>query len=288
MVITRRVLREMEHSLSSSGVVDAAFELRQMVCKAAALSPAALLAAESLPLSSAQEEALLQMLEKRKSGMPLQYIFGSWEFYGLTFLVGEGVLIPRADTETLVDKALSYLQSIPCPKIVDLCSGSGCIAISIWSELKKCRKTPEITAIELEDAAFSYLQKNIALHHAKIMPMQADVLQTDTVQRFLPGSVSCIVTNPPYVSKGEMQSLQKEVTFEPESALYAPEGGYYFYNRLPALWKKTLAPGGLFLCEVGALQADRVEEILKSEGFANVGSLKDAGGVRRAVFGAKE
>lgn len=288
MVITKRALRQIESDLSAYGVADAAFELRQMVCKAASLSPAALLAADALLLKPAQEKMLLQMLEKRKNGEPLQYIFGSWEFYGLTFLVGEGVLIPRADTETLVEKALSYLQEIPAPRLIDLCSGSGCIAIALWHALQKCGKTPEITAIELSGAAFSYLQKNIALHNAKVTPLQADVLKEDTLQRFSPGSISCIVANPPYISEKELPFLQKEVTFEPKSALCAPEDGYYFYNRLPALWKEALSSGGLFACEVGASQADRVKAILQREGFLGVGIAKDPGGNQRVVFGFKK
>lgn len=224
------------------------------------------------------------MAEKRRNGLPVQYIVGEWEFYGYPFKVGKGVLIPRQDTETLVDYVLEICRrnNIKSPKIIDLCSGTGCIAITLKKEIPDS----EVYALELSENALEYLEYNKKLNNADIKIIKADVLE-DNSRKNLP-VFDIIVSNPPYLTKQDMQELQKEVQAEPESALYAGEDGLYFYKKITPLWKKSLKKGGIIVYEIGINQHDSVSDILKSDNFEKVEFIKDTAGIIRVVSAVKE
>lgn len=224
------------------------------------------------------------MTEKRRNGLPVQYIVGEWEFYGYPFKVGKGVLIPRQDTETLVDYVLEICRrnNIKSPKIIDLCSGTGCIAITLKKEIPDS----EVYALELSENALEYLEYNKKLNNADIKIIKADVLE-DNSRKNLP-VFDIIVSNPPYLTKQDMQELQKEVQAEPESALYAGEDGLYFYKKITPLWKKSLKKGGIIVYEIGINQHDSVSDILKSDNFEKVEFIKDTAGIIRVVSAVKE
>lgn len=224
------------------------------------------------------------MTEKRRNGLPVQYIVGEWEFYGYPFKVGKGVLIPRQDTETLVDYVLEICRrnNIKSPKIIDLCSGTGCIAITLKKEIPDS----EVYALELSENALEYLEYNKKLNNADIKIIKADVLE-DNSRKNLP-VFDIIVSNPPYLTKQDMQELQKEVRAEPESALYAGEDGLYFYKKITPLWKKSLKKGGIIVYEIGINQHDSVSDILKSDNFEKVEFIKDTAGIIRVVSAVKE
>lgn len=224
------------------------------------------------------------MAEKRRNGLPVQYIVGEWEFYGYPFKVGKGVLIPRQDTETLVDYVLEICRrnNIKSPKIIDLCSGTGCIAITLKKEIPDS----EVYALELSENALEYLEYNKKLNNADIKIIKADVLE-DNSRKNLP-VFDIIVSNPPYLTKQDMQKLQKEVQAEPESALYAGEDGLYFYKKITPLWKKSLKKGGIIVYEIGINQHDSVSDILKSDNFEKVEFIKDTAGIIRVVSAVKE
>lgn len=224
------------------------------------------------------------MTEKRRNGLPVQYIVGEWEFYGYPFKVGKGVLIPRQDTETLVDYVLEICRrnNIKSPKIIDLCSGTGCIAITLKKEIPDS----EVYALELSENALEYLEYNKKLNNADIKIIKADVLE-DNSRKNLP-VFDIIVSNPPYLTKQDMQELQKEVQAEPESALYAGEDGLYFYKKITPLWKKSLKKGGIIVYEIGINQHDSVSNILKSDNFEKVEFIKDTAGIIRVVSAVKE
>lgn len=237
---------------------------------------------------SAVPESILDniqdMTEKRKKGFPIQYILGEWEFYGYKFKVGEGVLIPRQDTETLIDYVLDICRknNIKSPKIIDLCSGTGCIAIA----LKKEMPDSEIYALENSGIALEYLEYNAKLNQADIKIMEADVLEdkyTDNLKDF-----DIIVSNPPYLTRQDMRELQPEVRFEPITALYAGEDGLYFYQRITPLWKKILKSGGMIVYEIGMNQHESVSDILKSNNFNQTEFIKDTAGIIRVVSGVKQ
>ena len=229
-----------------------------------------------IELPSAETQALDAVLEKRKKGIPLQYIIGRWWFFGLEFLVGEGVLIPRQDTELLIETALSMAEGITAPKIADLCSGSGCIAISVAKNLPEA----EVTAVEKYDEAYAFLEKNVKHNEAvNVTPVKADVCDEPF------GEFDIILSNPPYIPFADREILSREVLKEPEVALFGGEDGLYFYRVITKRWKTALKRGGRLAFEVGIKEAPLVAEILRQEGFTEIGFACDLLGIERVVFG---
>lgn len=221
-----------------------------------------------------------ELLKRRKDGEPLQYILGEWEFYGHRFFVGEGVLIPRQDTETIVDAAIEH--SSENPVIIDLCSGSGCIGITLSKELSH----PRVFLAERSEKALSYLNRNIELNGADVTAVKCDVLDEKSLSLF--PMADMIVCNPPYLTKYDMSVLQREVTFEPEDALFGGDDGLDFYRGVSALWKQKLKPRGTIIYEIGAGQENDVGQILKENGFENITYRKDLCEIIRAVIAEKK
>ncbi|MBE6888547.1 MAG: peptide chain release factor N(5)-glutamine methyltransferase [Ruminococcaceae bacterium] len=229
-----------------------------------------------------QDAAAQEMTLRRLSGEPLQYIFGEWDFYDLTFAVGEGVLIPRQDTETLVELvADNYLKDgMVC---ADLCSGSGCIGISLS---RRCKT--EMYCYEKSDKAMEYLRCNIEKNKyklsGKVTAVLADVLDEKIVEAAPMFDV--IVSNPPYLTAEEMTRLQKEVAFEPEMALFGGGDGLDFYRGIIKLWTKRLKSGGLMAFEIGETQAEAVAGLFRENGIEPK-VLKDYCDNDRVVYGIK-
>lgn len=219
------------------------------------------------------ETEILEKVNKRITGYPLQYIFGNWEFYGLKFLVGEGVLIPRADTEILVDTALSVLKEKENALVVDLCSGTGCVAIAIEKN-----SNATVTAVEMDKKAFTYLQKNIALNDSNVTAVLGDATK-------FCGKYDMVVSNPPYIETENLKRLQKEVRFEPKIALDGGKDGLIFYRKITENSKKLLNKNGCLIFEIGYNQEKSVSEILSLEGFSDIRVIKDFGGNPRVIFG---
>ena len=225
------------------------------------------------------KETLEDFIEKRKKGEPLQYILGKWDFYKWEFYVGEGVLIPRQDTETLVEVATDFLKTKENPGVIDLCSGSGCVAISIAADYKDA----QIIAAEKYEKAFYYLEKNIKHNKANnVKPVLTDI----TKDVF--GEYDLIVSNPPYITKKDMENLPKEVKSEPETALFGGNDGLYFYRVIAEKWIPRLKKGGMLAVEIGIGQEGQVIEIFEKSGLKNVRTKKDLCGVQRVVFGTAD
>ncbi len=278
----RELLREAKCALLESGTApeDAAFEPRLML-ERAGVSRMAQLTEPNAPLPEAAVCAVREMLRRRTAGEPLQYILGSWEFCGLEFDVGEGVLIPRSDTEILVQVCADYLSGRKGALAADLCAGSGCVGVAL-ARLCGCR----VTSVELSERAFGYLERNIAKNGAGalVKPVCADVLSEQTARGA--GTFDIIAANPPYLTAGDMQSLQREVRFEPEMALFGGEDGLDFYRALLPLWAKSLKAGGLFAVEIGMGQENDVARIFTQNGIAPQ-LAKDNSGIYRVVYGRK-
>ena len=229
-------------------------------------------------------DKILAMTEKRCQGYPLQYIIGSWEFLGYEFKVGEGVLIPRPDTETLVIQVrdICLSRGLKAPRIADLCSGSGCIAIS----LKLWFPGAEVYAVELSDKALSYLRENTRLNNgADIHIVQADVLDEKTARSI--SDLDIIVSNPPYLTAEEMNDLQTEVSFEPEAALFGGADGLDFYREITRIWRASLKEGGFLAYEFGLGQHEDVSRILRENGFSNIQLSRDTAGIIRTAAAQK-
>lgn len=227
-------------------------------------------------------EKAIDAAKRRAKGEPLQYILGEWDFYGLTFKVGKGVLIPRQETEILVSKALEILPDNS--QVIDLCSGSGCIPLSIWK-----RSGAHCYGVEISEPALNYFNENIKLHKAegKVRALKGDVLNpANELLTLLPPKCSLITANPPYLTGEEMSTLQKEVRQEPEIALFGGRDGLDYYRRIFSLWKDRLEDKGAFLTEVGDNQAESVKSLMEEEGFA-CEIYADYNKIPRVVMGRK-
>lgn len=231
-------------------------------------------------ISEPQFARCTDAVKRRIGGEPLQYIFGHWEFYGLDFTIGEGVLIPRADTETVTELVIRHLKQHG-GEYVDLCAGSGCIGIAS-AIYGNCRGY----CVELSDVAAKYCAENIQKHklNDRLTLIQGDIFDKAIIDRFADGSLTVVVSNPPYVTKEEMDKLQREVRREPSLALYGGEDGLDYYRRIFSAWKAKLKDGGLFAVETGDGQAQAVCELMRAEGFAPT-VYKDLAGLDRAVAG---
>ena len=270
-------------ALADNGTENARFEAEQLLEKAG-LSRIKLLTEPNETVSEDIVKTVGGMLEKRLSGYPLQYLLGEWEFFGLPFAVGDGVLIPRQDTETLAELARDFLLERPPEErnTLDLCAGSGCIGITL---AKLCGAW--VRCVELSDSALGYLERNIALNGVEnlVTAVKGDVAEEKTADG-LGGEFDLIVSNPPYLDEKDMRNLQAEVKYEPEMALYGGTDGLDIYRKMLGIWTKRLKPGGAFAVEIGINQEKDVMRIFGENGL-NADCIKDMCGIYRVVYGVK-
>lgn len=229
-------------------------------------------------LENSKEDFLFSLVQKRLSHIPLQYILGEWSFYGFDFAVGEGVLIPRDDTEVVVNLCLDFLKNRTDKKVIDLCAGSGAISV-VLSKLANA----DVTAVELSEKAFEYLDKNIRSNNADVNAVKGDILSC--YADFDDEKYDLIVSNPPYIKSEDIPTLQDEVQFEPEMALDGGVSGFDFYESIIENWSAKLKDGGALAFELGENQAEYVSALMKEKGFVNIRTELDLGGVQRAIIG---
>lgn len=226
----------------------------------------------------------LKCLERRSSGEPLQYLLGEWEFMGLPFFVGKGVLIPRDDTEIVVSECARRLGEAGRtePVAADLCAGSGAVSIGLCSLIPQAR----VTAVELSEDALGYLTKNIARNRMeRITAVRGDVLSESSLLE--DGSLDALVSNPPYIPSDDIACLQKEVHKEPRLALDGGADGLVFYRAIAGQWLRKLKPGGVAAVEVGIHQAEEVARLFAGAGLGEICIAPDLAGIPRAVSGLR-
>lgn len=228
------------------------------------------------------EELFRRAVALRKDGYPLQYILGVWDFYTLELKVKEGVLIPRKETELLVDAALEFARENgwETPSVLDVGFGSGAIALSVQKHLPGAR----VTGTDISRAAVEVAKENA--RHLGLE--QVRFLEGDLFSSLEGQSFDMIISNPPYLTQKEMESLQKEVTFEPPMALFAGQEGLDVYRRLIPRAQDHLLAGGYLLLEIGAAQAQAVTRLLAEAGYCEIRVHKDLAGLDRMVTGKKE
>ena len=220
------------------------------------------------------------LCEQRRAGVPLQYLLGEWEFYGLPLRVGRGVLIPRADTETLVDAALELANTTSgYPKILDLCSGTGCVAIALSHMIP----TAQVTALENSPHALEYLHENVRQNAVKVTVVEADIAAYSH-----PEPLDLIVCNPPYIPSDVIQGLAMELRYEPRRALDGGADGLDFYRIITKLYRNQLAPKGWLCFEIGEGQAPQVKRILEEHGYRSACTRSDLAGITRVVYARRE
>lgn len=219
----------------------------------------------------------LKKVSLRASGVPVQYVIGEWDFFGETFSVGEGVLIPRPETELLVEFALEYLKDKEKTVVVDLCAGSGCIGLSVAKNLPLSK----VYLIEKSPEAFRYLSEN----KERLGCGNAEIIRGDIFNGFEAFdllSPDLILSNPPYIESEEIGALQSEVKKEPLMALDGGEDGLIFYKAIASEWLGYCK--GAIAVECGENQSDAVKNIF-SEYCVNIKSVSDFNGIERVVCG---
>lgn len=214
-----------------------------------------------------------KLLWQRAEHIPLQHLTGEQEFMGLSFLVNKHVLVPRQDTECLVEAALEYVKG---KRVLDMCTGSGCIAVSfmVLGGAKECH------AVDLSKEALDVAQKNAVRNQAEITFLESNLFEKVT------GRYDVIVSNPPYIPPGVIEGLSVEVReHEPRMALDGGEDGLFFYRRITRESKFHLTEGGYLFYEIGCEQAEAVMTIMEKEGFTDISLKQDYAGNDRVVYG---
>ena len=225
-------------------------------------------------VSEAEEEQYRKALEQRAVHVPLQHLLGYQDFMGLRFQVNEHVLIPRQDTEILVEEAMRYLHD--GMRILDLCTGSGCILLSLLHYSNDC----EGTGVDISKEALQ-----VAALNAELLGIKADFLKSDLYEK-VTGKFDLLVSNPPYIERKVIPTLMEEVReYDPYIALDGGEDGLDFYRRIIGGAQDYLERGGQILMEIGSGQAKAVSELLREAGFKEIDVCRDFAGLDRVVSG---
>lgn len=225
-------------------------------------------------VSEAEEEQYRRALEQRAVHVPLQHLLGYQDFMGLRFQVNEHVLIPRQDTEILVEEAMRYLHD--GMRILDLCTGSGCILLSLLHYSNDC----EGTGVDISKEAL-----RVAALNAELLGIKADFLKSDLYEK-VTGKFDLLVSNPPYIERKVIPTLMEEVReYDPYIALDGGEDGLDFYRRIIGGAQDYLKRGGQILMEIGSGQAKAVSELLREAGFKEIDVCRDFAGLDRVVSG---
>lgn len=254
---------------------------RNLLCHIAGKSQEKLLADLEMYASQDICEAMQATVDRVVAGEPLAYVLGEWDFYGMTLQVNKNVLIPRDDTCAVTDLAIKkglFLDS--SPRILDLCTGSGCIGLAIANRIKDAR----VTLADISKDAIAVAKKNIAAQKlsGRVSCISADALGEPN--SFL-GKFDMIVSNPPYITTAEMEQLPNSVkNFEPHLALHGGLDGLDFYRAIIQNYAKALKPGGFMCLEFGMGQGDAVCQILKENGYTILERSRDYNDRERAVL----
>lgn len=271
------LLKSGAEKLKAAGTDDAEYDARCLAEYALNCDYFALRLDFQKELDEKAVEKYFSLIERRLSGEPLQYILEEWEFMGLPFKVGEGVLIPRPETEILAEFAFDFLKKKNDPIVFDLCSGSGCIAISV---AKLCPNST-VYAVEKSDDAFNYLMKNIELNGVKnVKAVKGDVFDKTILFGIAP---DLILSNPPYIRSSDIDGLQSEVKKEPITALDGGEDGYDFYRVIASDWIKQIKSGGAIAVECAEDQTEYISGLF-SEHASDVKAYSDLSGLPRGVI----
>ena len=262
--------------LSEAEIEAPELEARLLIEGVTGMNRASQIANSNSEISGEIQEKLISMAQKRAGHLPLQYILGKWSFMGFEFKVGEGVLIPRDDTEVLVGLCLDYLKNSNGKTALDLCAGSGAISV-VLDKLANA----DVTAVELSDKAYNFLLENIK--GTNIKPHKGDIFEC--YRDFEAKSFDLIASNPPYIKTDEIETLQTEVGYEPKTALDGGADGLDFYRAIVELWTPLLKSGGAMAFELGEGQAEYVGGLMADHGYINIKTAKDLGGTDRAIIG---
>lgn len=261
---------------------EARLEARVLASHAWQVDHAWLIAHDTDLLTDALVAVFESLLTQRLAGVPIAYLVGAREFYGRSFLVSPDVLIPRPDTELLIERALAHIPPDQAMNVLDLGTGSGCIAITLALE----RPLARVTAVDRSTAALAIARRNAEIHHARVEFLTSDWFAAFMPPRVLAGRrFGLIVGNPPYIAAADPHLARGDVRFEPLTALAAGHDGLADLRQLTAAACAHLEPGGALLLEHGYDQADAVLTLLREGGIPHPQSWADLSGILRVSGG---
>ena len=268
--------------LRQAGVEQAQLEARELLCFAADKTRNQFYRDMGLYVADHVEQRFRELMARRLAGEPVAYIIGEWEFYGLTLDVCREVLIPRPDTETVVERAIAFVKDMPeGTRVLDLCAGTGCIGLAIAAN---CPQVRVILADWSEDA-LRVCRQNIRRCSltAQVSTTRVNALEAAPSALW---DFDLIVCNPPYIRTGELAGLDSSVRdYEPMLALDGGEDGLMFYRAVAEKWRSAIRPGGKLIFEIGWDQVPDVEYIMAEHGYESIETLRDPGDHWRVVEG---
>lgn len=266
-------------TLQATGIEEAALDARLLLEAVCGTDRNDLLVHGEQPVAPEAEEKYLNWIRQRAEHIPLQQLTGEQDFMGLTFSVNEHVLIPRQDTEILVEEVLKELHD--GMRVLDMCTGSGCILLSLLHYSNDC----EGLGVDLSAEALEVAGRNVLKVLTPEKAEHAHFLQSDLFEK-VEGKFEIIVSNPPYIASAEVEKLMPEVRdHEPRMALDGTEDGLYFYRRIIEEAGKHLVSSGMLFFEIGYDQGQAVSELMRTEGYCDVQVVQDYAGLDRVVFG---
>lgn len=266
-------------TLQAAGIEEAALDARLLLEAVCGTDRNDLLVHGEQPVAPEAEEKYLNWIRQRAEHIPLQQLTGEQGFMGLTFSVNEHVLIPRQDTEILVEEVLKELHD--GMRVLDMCTGSGCILLSLLHYSNDC----EGLGVDLSAEALEVAGRNVLKVLTPEKSEHAHFLQSDLFEK-VEGKFEIIVSNPPYIASAEVEKLMPEVRdHEPRMALDGTEDGLYFYRRIIEEAGKHLVSSGMLFFEIGYDQGQAVSELMRTEGYCDVQVVQDYAGLDRVVFG---
>lgn len=273
-------LQEAKQILKENKIESYALDAQLLLMHSIGFSKIELFTKDTFLLTKQQEQNYNQLIQKRVQGMPTQYLLGHCEFMGLPFIVKEGVLIPRPDTEILVETVLEIYKRKKFQTIMDMCTGTGCIAVSIayYTDINK------IYGIDISACALDVAKKNAASNHVEITFLESNLFESVPIE--LVHQMDAVVSNPPYIPEKEINKLMKEVReYEPHLALNGGKDGLSFYRKIIEDSKQYLKKGGYLFFEIGYNQGKEVSSLLLKKEFTNIEIRQDLAGLDRVVFG---
>lgn len=266
-------------TLQAAGIEEAALDARLLLEAVCGTDRNDLLVHGEQPVAPEAEEKYLNWIRQRAKHIPLQQLTGEQDFMGLTFSVNEHVLIPRQDTEILVEEVLKELHD--GMRVLDMCTGSGCILLSLLHYSNDC----EGLGVDLSAEALEVAGRNVLKVLTPEKAEHAHFLQSDLFEK-VEGKFEIIVSNPPYIASAEVEKLMPEVRdHEPRMALDGTEDGLYFYRRIIEEAGKHLVSSGMLFFEIGYDQGQAVSELMRTEGYCDVQVVQDYAGLDRVVLG---
>ena len=281
MTLSELYLQTRRALLTREDAETAAFMARELLCCATGKTKEQVIADRQLYVAEDICTAVAQLTERILAGEPLAYVLGEWEFYGMTLAVNPNVLIPRDDTCAVTDLAIQQALFLSDnPRILDLCTGSGCIGLAIASRVKDAK----VTLADISRDALQVAKKNITAQKlsGRVTCVQVNALEEPPV--FL-GKFDLVVSNPPYITTEEMKELPDSVAaFEPHLALHGGDDGLDFYRSITEKYRAVLKPGGYLCFEFGMGQGDTVCALLAENGFTILERSRDYNDRERAVL----